>query len=149
MIKDKQKQLAFTLVELMITIAIVGILAAVAVPSYTRYTAESFRADVLGEIAVVAAAEDAHFADFSEYTTSMQLLGYSDTTTPTIYEVDSGRFNISVTLPDADSYLVTATASTEQEKFDSSCAKITLSSIGRKGAIDKNGNVVDSDLCWR
>ena len=42
--KRKCEQLGFTLIELMITVAIVGILAAIAYPSFTEYIAKSRRA---------------------------------------------------------------------------------------------------------
>ena len=46
----KQKSHGFTLIELMITVAIVGILAAVALPSYNQYIARGKRAEARAEI---------------------------------------------------------------------------------------------------
>ena len=47
----KQTQKGFTLIELMIVIAIIGILAAVAVPQYGQYTKRSKFADVIAQVA--------------------------------------------------------------------------------------------------
>ena len=49
---DKQK--GFTLVELMIVVAIIGVLAAIAYPSYQRYVISSKRADMMTEMHNIA-----------------------------------------------------------------------------------------------
>ena len=52
----KQAQKGFTLIELMIVIAIIGILAAVAVPQYGQYTKRAKFADVVNQTAPYKAA---------------------------------------------------------------------------------------------
>jgi type IV pilus assembly protein PilE len=61
-----------TLIELMIVVVIVGILAAVAYPSYTRYMAQSRRSD--GQIALVkvASAEEKYFTDCNSYAGTLE-----------------------------------------------------------------------------
>lgn len=52
----ERKQSGFTLIELMITIAIVGILAAVAIPSYISYTNKARFTEVIQKVAADTAA---------------------------------------------------------------------------------------------
>lgn len=63
-------QQGFTLIELMITVAIVGILAAVAYPSYTSYVVKSNRAAAQAFLLNVANREEQYVLDARQYATA-------------------------------------------------------------------------------
>lgn len=65
----------FTLIELIIVIAIIGILAAIAVPQYTAaYRQRACDRAALAQIRDVATAEESHFAANGSYTTDLTVL---------------------------------------------------------------------------
>lgn len=76
---------AFTLVELMVTVSIVGILAAVAIPKYQAFQITSRQKEALLALAAVNAAESAYLLDSQSYTACLGDIGYSFT--PTYYSV--------------------------------------------------------------
>lgn len=62
------KQSGFTLIELMITVAVIGILAAIAYPSYQDYVKRGRRADAMGELQQAATAMERYFTVNGSYT---------------------------------------------------------------------------------
>jgi type IV pilus assembly protein PilA len=62
MFKSDNKQKGFTLIELMIVIAIIGILASVAVPAYQTYTKKARFVEVVNSAGMVRSAIDICFA---------------------------------------------------------------------------------------
>jgi prepilin-type N-terminal cleavage/methylation domain-containing protein len=65
--KVLKNQLAFTLIELMIVIAIIGILAAIAIPFFAQYRTRSFNSSAVSDIRNLANAESALFSDLTMY----------------------------------------------------------------------------------
>jgi len=57
----------FTLIELMIVVAIIGILAAVAIPSFVNYQLSSKRTEAFANLSALAKAQKAYFAEFNQY----------------------------------------------------------------------------------
>lgn len=71
------RQGGFTLIELMITVAVVGILAAIAYPSYTQYVIRGHRAAAQTEMMDIANRQQQFFLANRQYATSLAGLSYS------------------------------------------------------------------------
>ncbi len=59
-----RRQHGFTLIELMIVVAIIGIMATVAVPSFVRYQNRARRAESFANLAALAKSEKSYFAEY-------------------------------------------------------------------------------------
>ena len=65
--KLRKKEEGFTLIELMIVIAIIGILAAIAIPQFSAYRTRSFNASANADLRNAATAQEAYFVDEQGY----------------------------------------------------------------------------------
>ncbi|KUJ96215.1 MAG: Prepilin-type N-terminal cleavage/methylation domain-containing protein [Desulfonauticus sp. 38_4375] len=61
------KEKGFTLVELLIVIAIIGILAAIAIPQYSKYRQRAFNSAALSDLRNFKTSMEAYYADNQEY----------------------------------------------------------------------------------
>ena len=64
----KNNEKGFTLIELMIVIAIIGILAAIAIPQFSAYRTRSFNSAAQADLRNAATAQEAYFVDNQTYT---------------------------------------------------------------------------------
>src|SRR4051812_37399383 len=81
------KQAGFTLVELMVVVAIIGILAAVAIPNYQQYQARARQSEAKIALSSTYTAEKGFAAEHGSYSACLAFIGYQPETTRTYYSV--------------------------------------------------------------
>jgi type IV pilus assembly protein PilE len=124
----------FTLIELMIVVAILGILAAVAYPSYNDFVLRSNRAEAQQELVRLANLQEQRFVDWRAYTADLTALGVANP-----YKTPSGNYSITAVSADGITFKLTAEAKNYQAK-DTQCIKLTIDEVGQKGGTSNN--------CW-
>ena len=140
-----QKQKAFTLIELMITVAIAGILAAIAYPSYQDSVMKSRRADVKGVLLGLANAMERHFTETNSYLGAAD--GGADTGTPAIYTIPAETaiyYTVTISAAPSPGSSYTLSAAPTGAQSSDKCGTLTLTNTGVKN----NSAGLDQSLCW-
>ncbi|GLX81791.1 type IV pilin protein [Thalassotalea eurytherma] len=126
-----------TLIELMVAVAIIGILAGVAYPSYVDFVTRSNRAEPQQELLRIANLQEMYYVDNREYTADMKALGLNADP----YITDSGLYSIDATLnTNKDEFILKATAQGTQATNDSACLTMQVTETGAKSATSAD--------CW-
>ncbi|HTN30899.1 MAG TPA: type IV pilin protein [Pseudomonas sp.] len=142
------RQQGFTLIELMIVVAIIGILAAIAYPSYQDYVLRTGRADGKAKLMEIIQAQERFYSQNQRYTATLGAAGLGYSVDPVIS--DEGRYSIAAAACGngagqviANCVILTATTRGAQAN-DVACGNLTLNSRGERGR-SGNGNL---DSCW-
>jgi type IV pilus assembly protein PilA len=106
----KSIQKGFTLIELMIVVAIIGILAAIAIPAYQDYTIRSQLTEGLNLSGAVETGVAEYFANTGSFPSAMSMLGMtSDPSGKYVSDVTVGATGIKITYGSQVNAAVTAT----------------------------------------
>lgn len=146
------KQTGMTLIELMIVVAIVGILAGIGIPAYERYTTSAARTTGKTALQTVRAKLENYYINNKAYTTDISKLGYT-ASSPSLNKAgdettgSDAVYTISISNPGgctlASCYTLTATPVNAQASNDTDCINLTLTLLGVKNASGPNGV-----SCW-
>jgi type IV pilus assembly protein PilE len=140
------KKNGFTLIELMIAVAIVGILAAIAIPSYTAYVKRANRTDATRTLSSIAQALERCYSQNFTYSNTAPFVCAANNG-PVVSP--QGYYTIVVNVvpaapPTPESYNLTATPIAAPQTQDTACATFTVDSTGKQTATPA-GN---TKTCW-
>lgn len=128
----------FTLIELMIVLAIVGVLAAIALPAYTKYIAKGKRADARAVLLEASQYMERQYSANNQYTSTLP-----------------ARLTQAPAQPATANYAVTVTASVSGYTLTANpansmasdpCGSLLLLNTGRKS---RSGSGLSDAECWR
>lgn len=127
----------FTLIELMITVAILGILTSIAYPSYQNYIRKSYRSDAYNGLTRMADLQERYYLSNRGYAAQVNIaqVGGADT--------KEGLYTLAIAATTASSYTLTATAKAgtpvaSDSEGGTSCAVLTYTSA----------QVMTPRVCW-
>lgn len=90
-----KNQKGFTLIELLVVVAIIGILAAIAIPQFSAYRAQSFCSSVEADVKNTVTAEEAYFATYQAYGNTSAVItshgGVPNSITPALNATSTGN----------------------------------------------------------
>ena len=149
-IPDKiDRQQGFTLVELMIVVAIIGVLAAVAYPTYVDQVYKTRRVEAINALTLCAAQQGRAYT----VSNTFEMTGLCDVSSP------NGSYTVAVDFDSSDAlcgaaprincFEATATVATgESQAGDLECKSFTITHLGAKSAVDSSDTDA-TENCWR
>lgn len=145
---DRRKAAGFTLIEVMIVVAIVGILATIAYPNYTQYVLRSNRDECAGALIGMAAAMERRFSTNQSYLGLAA--GGANTGAPAAAfypaqcPLDGGAASYTLTIANATQTTFTLNATPTARQAGDACGTLSLTETGVKAATGGT-----PQTCWR
>lgn len=139
----------FSLIELMMTVAIVGILTSIAYPNYQASVGDSRRADAKAALLGLANAMERHFTENNTYLGAGTTGG--NTGVPTVYfatsPIDGGTayYDLTINAVDASTYTLNATPVATSAQAGDVCGTLAITQTGVKSFSGVSGSVAK---CW-
>jgi len=137
--RPSKKSVGFTLIEVMITVAIIGILAAIAFPSYTEYIKRGNRASARAALLEAAQFMERFYAANDGYDQTKAGVAVALPAQLQVAPPEAPKYDLSV-VATANSFTLTAAP-----RGSDQCANLTLTNTGVKGT----SSTLPINDCWR
>lgn len=150
----------FSLIELLITVAIVGVLASIAYPSFMESVRKGRRADAVAALVRVQHAQERHRANNATFSAGFDASGTDATLLPLSDSSPDGHYTLTIANNTATSYTVVATANSgSPQAADSKCVSLRMrmqvgggatQGLIEYGSTNSSGalNVSANNPCW-
>jgi type IV pilus assembly protein PilE len=137
-IKTKCIRSGFSLIEILITLSIIGILAMVSVPTYTHYLVSAHRAQATAILTQLSTALEQYHIEHNAYADAdiKQL--------PVNVAAARKSYQFTLTQADGDDYTLSATPVGAQANQDKDCGTLSIDANGERH-ISGSGDI---DACW-
>ena len=135
-----KKQLGLTLIELMIVVAIVGILAAIVVPTYSELMRRGRVASAKAMLHEVLQHQERFYSENNTFTVNMADLGYGAGPT---YLTERGGHSITLAIGPTGDIITSVTVTATPVVADAKCGELGLSSN-----MAKTASGTAPETCW-
>lgn len=129
----KATERGVSLIELLIVLAVMGILLAICYPSYQQYVLRSYRTEAISGLLQLANAQEHYLADNGIYATELALLGLEPST----------RYQFNLTVSSEPPQFELAAQAQGQQQADTECQLFTLNNYGQR-----NQHAQHTAGCW-
>lgn len=138
----------FTLIELLIAVALIGILAAIAMPVYTTQILHSHRIDAKAAVLDMAARQERFFAQSNQFSANPSDLGYPALPWDVVTSGSNSYYQLNVTLSANAQEFVATASPTGRQVDDTDCGKFVIDQTGAKTNRDRADALITNAKCW-
>lgn len=140
----------FTLIELMIVVVIVGVLAAIAIPNYSKHVRKGRRVDAKSAVLDVAARQEKYFATHNQYATDFDALKMGIGTSLYINGTTAGNsyYQLSLLPVGVAGYTVKAVPTSFGKQDIDECKGYQINQLGLQKNVAADGSFIDGAGCW-
>lgn len=138
-----ERSRGFSLIELMVVVAIIAVLASLAVPAYLRYGYRARRVDGQQLLLTIANAEERYYAVNNQYTTDVTQIGFA--TSPAAS--NNGYYLATLATTGTSTQAYTATAAPQGNQAKDVCGSLTIDNTGNKTP-NASSPLNTNGTCW-
>ena len=147
--KFNSRQRGVTLIELLVVMMIIGILAAIAIPSYRAYIMRSQRSDAKDALLALATQQEKFYLQCNTYATGIAAANNcAGGNLQGAVASKNGWYNLAIDVANVTSYTISAAAAAGGRQFqDVACRTFRVTDRGIRTAFD-SGGADNTAGCW-